>query len=244
MNIEILYEDDYIIAINKPSGLVVHPGVKTDYTLTHWIQEKFPELEGVGEPYYTPEGNEIPRPGIVHRLDKETSGVMILAKDQDTYYVLKKHFQKRKIKKEYHAFVHGSPKRKRGTIDVKIGKSRSDFRKQTSRNMRGEAKEAVTEYVVAGTCEENTSFVRFYPLSGRTHQIRVHAVYANMPLIGDSKYASRKNNLLGFERLALHSRRLTISTHMYETPLVIVAPYPKDFKEALSTCSITSKEVE
>ena len=242
MDIEILYEDDYIIAINKPAGLVVHSGVNTGYTLTDWIHKTFPNLEGVGEPYRTKDGDEIARPGIVHRLDKETSGVMLLAKDQDTYYTLKKHFQKGKIKKEYHAFVYGSPKKKRGTIFRPIGKSRSDFRKQTVRNMRGEAREAATEYVVAGSCEGNVSFVRFYPLTGRTHQIRVHSLYENMPIIADNRYASRKEKLLGFERLALHARRVTLNTHMHEEGLSIIAPYPKDFEEALKKCEIISKE--
>ena len=242
MNIEIIYEDDYIAAINKPSGIVVHPGVGTSYTLTDWIQKNFPNMEGVGEPYYTQDGEMIQRPGIVHRLDKETSGVLILAKDQDTFYTLKKHFQKGKIKKEYHAFVYGKSKRERGTISLPIGKSKNDFRKQAARNIRGEQRDAVTEYVYAGNCEDGISFMRFYPYTGRTHQIRVHAQNLQVPIVCDDKYAKGRPPALGFNRLALHARRVSISTHMYENTLHIVAPYPKDFEDALKSCSISSKE--
>ena len=243
MNIKIIYEDDYIVAVNKPAGLVVHPGVGTKYTLTDWIQKEFPKMEGVGEPYYNQDGDMIQRPGIVHRLDKDTSGVLILAKDQDTFYTLKKHFQKGKIRKEYHSFVYGSPRNERGIISLPIGKSRSDFRKQAARNIRGEQRDAITEYVYAGKCEGNTSFIRFYPHTGRTHQIRVHAQNLQIPIICDTKYANGRASALGFERLALHARRVSISTHMYDKPLHILAPYPKDFQNALKLCSLVSKEV-
>ena len=214
----------------------MHAGVNTGLTLADWIRERYPALLEVGESHVTESGIHTPRPGIVHRLDKETSGAVLIAKDQDVFLTLKKHFQKGKVKKEYHAFVYGRPKHQRGTIRLEIGKSKSDFRKQTVNNIRGAERNAVTEYVVAGHCQDSTSLVKFYPETGRTHQIRVHAQSLQTPVVCDKLYAPKRECLLGFSRLALHARRLTIHTHYQEQPLDIVAPYPEDFEQALSLC--------
>ncbi len=227
----VLYEDAYIVAIDKPSGLVVHQGVGTDETLVDWILERYPEMREVGE-----RDCNLLRPGIVHRLDKETSGVMVLARQQEVFVTLKKHFQKGKVEKEYHAFVYGKPRESRGTISLSIGKSRSDFRRFATRHMRGEVRSARTEYVVVGSCAEGVSFVRFYPKTGRTHQIRVHSQSLHTPIVCDSLYAATKLKMLGFSRLALHSRRLSLQVHWYNKVLHLVAPHPADFLHALSFC--------
>ena len=234
MEPEVLYEDAHIVAINKPSGLVVHQGVGTDETLVDWILEHYPEMREVGEPDCS-----LQRPGIVHRLDKETSGVMVLAKQQEVFTALKKHFQKGKIEKEYHAFVYGEPRVARGTVSLAIGKSRSDFRRFSVRHTRGELRQARTEYVVVGSCTVGASFVRFYPKTGRTHQIRVHAESLHTPIVCDSLYASSQQPMLGFSRLALHSRRISLRTHWYDETLHLVAPHPPDFLEAFSYCDDT-----
>ena len=231
MNPEVLYEDNYIVAIDKPAGLVVHSGVGTDVTLVDWILEHYPAMKEVGEQ----EGSLL-RPGIVHRLDKGTSGVMILAKSQEVFDTLKKHFQKGKIEKEYHAFVYGKPKSLRGTVSLSLGKSRADFRKYAVRNTRGEVREAWTEYVVVGSCKGQSSFVRFYPKTGRTHQIRVHAQSLHTPIVCDSLYAPSHEPALGFSRLALHSRRISLFTHQYPKTLHLTAPHPDDFMHAFSLC--------
>ena len=230
MDPEVLYEDEYIVAINKPAGLVVHSGVGTGETLVDWILDRYPAMRDVGE------GGDVLRPGIVHRLDRETSGIMVLAKQQEVFSTLKKHFQKGKVEKEYHAFVYGCPGTVRGTVSLPIGRSRSDFRRYATRNARGELREAHTEYVVVGSCEGRSSFVRFYPKTGRTHQIRVHAQSLHTPVVCDSLYASSQESVLGFSRLALHSRRISLAVHYYPDVLHIAAPHPDDFISALSLC--------
>ena len=231
MDPKVLYEDDYIVAIDKPSGLVVHSGVGTDVTLVDWILEHYPLMKGVGE-----QGDDLVRPGIVHRLDRETSGVMVLAKNQEVFDTIKKHFQKGKVEKEYHAFVYGKPKNLRGIVSLPLGRCRADFRKYSTRNTRGEIRDARTEYVAVGSCEGQFSFVRFYPKTGRTHQIRVHAQSLHTPVVCDSLYASSQEPALGFSRLALHSRRVSLYIYQYSNVLHITAPYPDDFADALSLC--------
>lgn len=227
----VLYEDEYIVAIDKPPGLVVHQGVGTGKTLVDWIFDRYPEMREVGE-----SDCSLARPGMVHRLDKGTSGVMVLARQQEVFLTLKKHFQKGKVEKEYHAFVYGTPREVRGTVSLSIGKSRSDFRRFATRHTRGELRSARTEYVVVGSCTEGVSFVRFYPKTGRTHQIRVHAQSLHTPIVCDPLYAATKPEMLGFSRLALHSRRLSLQVHWYDDVLHLVAPHPADFLHALSFC--------
>lgn len=123
------YEDEDIAAINKPSGLMVHGDGKSDEpTVADWVVRKFPGILGVGEPMEVGEEEFIDRPGIVHRLDKDTSGVMLIAKTKRGFEVLKGQFQNREIKKIYHAFVYGTPKHSRGMIDKPIGRSQHDAR--------------------------------------------------------------------------------------------------------------------
>lgn len=241
MEPEVIHEDEHIVAINKPAGLVVHGGVGTQETLVDWILEKYPEMKGVGEQEYDEDGNPIVRPGIVHRLDKETTGVLLLAKTQETFDVLKKHFQKGRVQKEYHAFVYGKPKQTRGIVNLPIAKSKSDFRKRSVlKNSRGERREAKTEYILSSQCEEDTSFMKFFPHTGRTHQIRVHAQAIQAPIVCDSLYASSKDARLGFSRLALHAYRITIQLHFHDEPMHIVAPYPQDFENAMKMCKETN----
>ena len=226
----ILHEDEHIIAINKPAGLVVHAGVGTSSTLADWVIATYPSIRSVGE--------YADRPGMVHRLDKETSGVMLLAKHQEAFETLKQHFKKGKIQKEYHAFVFGVPKRSRGTITLSIGRSHGNFRKQTTHHTRGERREAYTEYVVTGACGGSVSFITFYPHTGRMHQIRVHAQSLQFPIVGDTLYAPSFGFALGFDRLALHARRISLHTHLQPKLLHIIAPYPDDFVSALQQCDI------
>ncbi len=230
----VLFENESILVINKPSGLIVHRGVKTTRTLTDWIAEKYPELQEVGEPYTDKEGTTFPRPGIVHRLDQETSGVMVIAKTQRMFKKLKKQFQQGKIKKEYHAFVYGTPKRLRGIIQLPIGRSRKDFRMKSTHNPRGKTRDAYTEYAVAMQCGIDVSLVRFYPKTGRTHQIRVHAKSIQHPVLCDRTYAPRRGPFLSFTRMALHAYRITFTIE--DDQHTFIAPYPKDFLYAVSQC--------
>ena len=233
VNIPILYEDENIIAINKPAGLVVHfDGRTKEPNVADWLLEKYPETKKVGEPIKLSNGEEIIRPGIVHRIDRETSGVLLLAKNQKSFEFLKKSFQDRLIEKTYHAFVYGEMKNDDGVIDRPITRSRKDFRLWSAqRGGRGEARDAVTEYKVLKR-NKGFTFVEANPKTGRTHQIRVHFKAINHPIICDSLYAPKRESALGFERLALHAHTIEFDNSKGKR-LKITAPYPADFEKAI-----------
>jgi 23S rRNA pseudouridine1911/1915/1917 synthase len=230
--IPILYEDEDIVAINKPAGLVVHPDGRTEESsVTDWFVKKYPQAKGVGEKM-----GEIERPGVVHRIDRETSGVLLLAKTNRGHEVLKEQFQNRTIDKAYHLFVYGLPKEDRGSINLPIKRSSGDFRKWSAqRGGRGEEREALTYFEVLKRDEENkVSLVEAKPKTGRTHQIRVHMQAIHHPVVGDNLYASGKPAILGFERTALHAKRITFMNVSGES-VTVEAPYPPDFEKAIAT---------
>ena len=232
-NIKIIYEDENIVAVNKPAGLIIHFDGKTqEPTLVDWILEKYPEIEDVGEPLKLSSGEIIKRPGIVHRLDRETSGVLVIAKNQKTFLHLKEQFQNREIQKSYRAFVYGEMKNDEGVIDRPIGRSKKDFRRWTSqRDIRGKERDATTEYKVLQK-RNGYSFVEINPKTGRTHQIRVHFKAINYPIICDSLYAPKRKCVLGFERLALHAYSLEFNL-LNGKKFNLEAELPSDFKKAI-----------
>ena len=226
----ILYEDDDILVINKPAGLVVHADGRTkEPSVTDWLIEKYPEAKDVGEKM-----GEIERPGVVHRIDRDTSGALILAKTNKGHASLKEQFQNREVEKVYHLFVHGDVKDDHGSISLPIGKSPGDFRKWSAqRGKKGELREALTYYqVLKRSPELGVTFVEAKPKTGRTHQIRVHFQALQRPVVADTLYAVGKPKLLGFERLALHARHVTFRNVEGEK-VSIEAPYPDDFKKAI-----------
>jgi len=227
---EILYEDDDIIVINKPAGLVVHPDGRTkEPSVSAWFAEKYPDSKDVGEKL-----GEIERPGIVHRIDRETSGVLLLAKTNKGHEELKKQFQDREIGKTYHLFVYGDLKDDRGTINFPIGRSTGDFRKWSAQHGgRGEKRDALTYFEVLKRSPDKTfTFVEAKPKTGRTHQIRVHFQALQHPVVGDSLYAPGKPKLLNFDRTALHARKVTFKNVNGED-VTVEAPYPNDFQLAV-----------
>lgn len=237
--IEVLYEDDDVLAINKPAGLVVHSdGKRDELVLTNWIEKNYPLIKGVGEPTTLSNSKVIERSGIVHRIDRETSGVMLIAKNQSAFLRLKTQFQNREIGKIYHAFVYGEMKDDDGVVDRPIGRSRKDFRQWSAqRGARGEMREAITHYKVMAR-GGGFSFVEVLPKTGRTHQIRVHFKAINHPIVSDSLYAPKKDKALGFERLALHA--FSVEFNLSDGKKIkITAPYPDDFKKALSLISVS-----
>ena len=253
--IDILYEDTDCAVINKPAGLMVHSDAKNPGPfLTDWIVERFPEAKNVGEPITNTEGKLMSRDGIVHRLDRDTSGVLIVAKTQKGFESLKKQFKDRTITKKYLAFVWGDLKEEFGTIDKPIARSGSDFRKWSAgRGRRGEEREAETYWTkIAGGAwsqepeagslspeakKERFTLVEAQPKTGRTHQIRVHFVAIQHPVVCDSLYAESKPPALGFKRLALHSRSIEFDT-MDGKRLKIEAPLPEDFIHAYNELGI------
>jgi len=241
MNIPILYEDSDVLVVNKPSGLIVHSDGRTEEpTLADWVLKTYPEMKNVGEPFVRNDAI-IPRPGIVHRLDRETSGVLVIAKTQGAFEYLKNQFQEREIVKVYNAFVYGAVKQNTGTITAPIGRSVKDFRLWSAeRGARGELREAVTEYkvLVRGTDDETMfhtfSFLEVRPKTGRTHQIRVHLKAVNHPVVCDTLYAPKRICALGFTRLALHAHSLTFKTPV-GVSITAEAPFPDDFANALDS---------
>jgi 23S rRNA pseudouridine1911/1915/1917 synthase len=237
---EIIIETNDYLIINKPSGLLVHPDGKHDeYSLVDWILENYPDISGVGESLemeYKGEKKVIDRPGIVHRLDRETSGVMVIAKNQTMYEHLKQQFQDHLIKKQYIAFVQGWTE-ERGIIGDPIGRNAKDIRKwATGRNARGAKRSAVTRYVTQkkflDSSENKFSFVKLFPETGRTHQLRVHMKTIQHAIIGDGLYAPTTLGNLGFERTALHAESLTFKD-LNKKEYTVVAVPPIDFKKIL-----------
>jgi len=249
MKIKVLYEDANILAIDKPAGISVHGDGKTrGKTITDWVLKNYPKMEKVGEPSVY-EGKEIKRPGIVHRLDKDTSGVLLLAKNQKTYEFLKMQFQNREIKKTYHTIVSGTVREDRGVINKPIGRSPNDFRKRLAgRGARGELREAVTEYKVlkrftspqpnpdsvespTGLKGEGAKFtyLEVKPKTGRTHQIRVHMKFLNHPVAADSLYNPGKPAPIGIDRLALHAQSVEFKDMKGKT-IKVESPLPEEFK--------------
>lgn len=233
MDIKVLYEDDDILVIDKPAGLVVHPdGKTTEPSVSEWFVGKYPESKDVGEAMEFKNGETIERPGVVHRIDRDTSGVLLLAKTISGHHILKEQFQNREIEKKYHAFLYGILKEDHGTINLPIGQSNSDFRKRSAeRGAKGEKREAITYFQVLKRTPEVT-FVEAKPKTGRTHQIRVHFKALHHPVVADALYARKKESLLGFKRLALHAREITFKDVKGEKHTVR-SEYPADFKAAI-----------
>lgn len=233
LEIPILFENKDYVVINKPAGLVVHADGRTqEASIASWVLEKHPEMKEVGEPLVLANGESVMRPGIVHRLDRETSGVLILAKNQNAFLHLKQQFQDRMVGKKYHTFLHGNLKDDEGEISRPIGKSSKDFRRWSAQpGARGELREAQTNYLVLGRASGLT-FVEVEPKTGRTHQIRVHFKAIHHPVVGDKLYGENQPAKLGFKRTALHAREITF-LDVSGKQVTVEAPYPLDFTKAI-----------
>ena len=240
MEIPVLYEDKNYLIVNKPAGLVVHSDGKTkEPSLVDWILKHYPRLKDVGEPILIAD-SVIPRPGIVHRLDRDTSGAIVIAKNQVAFADLKEKFKNRKVAKKYHAFIYGVIKEDDGIIDRPIGRSNKDFRMWSAqRGARGELREAVTHYKVIMRGNDFT-FLEVEPKTGRTHQIRAHFKAINYPIVSDPVYAPKREPILGFKRTALHSRSISF-TGLDGKLIEATAPYPADFLKALKKIGAIAK---
>ena len=234
--LDILYEDDYLLAVNKPAGMVVHPGNgNREGTLVHALLYHVTSLSS---------GSAPDRPGIVHRLDKDTSGVVLVAKTDETHRRLARLFSTREIKKEYAGFCVGRRPDAHGSIGAPLGRSRRD---PVKRAVRQDGKEALTEYwLLVHHC--GISVMKFAPHTGRTHQIRVHCSADGFPVLADALYGGGKEALdripmlerpfasgvyKCFERHALHAQSITFVHPHTQKEMTIKAPLPEDFKKAL-----------
>lgn len=232
MNPSIIFENSDVMVIDKPPRISVHKdGAREETTIADWFVTHCPMARGVGEPLLLTNGTVVDRPGIVHRLDKETSGVMILAKTQQAYEFLKQQFQNRATEKVYRAFVWGEVKNDTGTVDLPIGRSASDFRRRSAeRGAKAPLRDALTEYKVIVRGGGFTE-LEVHPKTGRMHQIRVHLKALQHPLVGDRLYAPRRDYALGFTRVALHAMTLTITLPSGDRQ-TFEAPLPEDMKAA------------
>lgn len=235
MKIKILYEDSNILAIDKPSGISVHGDGKTkEKTIADWVLENYPKMKNVGENEVYENRKiktEIKKPGIVHRLDRDTSGVLLLAKNKKAYEFLKSQFKNREIKKTYVAIVSGWVKDDRGVINKPIGRSPADFRRYLSgRGVRGEIREAVTQYKVLKRFEAPSKFtyLEVYPKTGRTHQIRVHMKYLNHPVVCDELYNPDAPHPKDIKRMALHAKSIEFKD-LKGKMIKVESPIPKEF---------------
>jgi 23S rRNA pseudouridine1911/1915/1917 synthase len=231
----VLYEDADVTCIDKPAGQMVHDDARsTDHTVVDWFIARVPGARGVGEPAHGHDGTPLERSGVVHRLDRETSGVLILAKHQDAFTMLKQQFHDHTIQKEYRTFVYGTMKEKWGTIDRPIGRSAKDFRlRSAQRGAKGALRDAITDWEVIGQ-NETHAYLRVLPKTGRTHQIRVHLKAIGRPIICDELYAPEQllqGENLGFTRLALHAYSIAFVLPCGEEK-TIIASLPLDFIEA------------
>ncbi|TSC96200.1 MAG: 23S rRNA pseudouridine synthase [Parcubacteria group bacterium Athens1014_10] len=197
--LEIIFEDKNFLIINKPAGLIVHPSAAhRKETLVNILLNYFPEIKNVGEDEF--------RPGIVHRLDKEASGLLAIAKTQKAFEYLKKQFQDRQIEKEYLVLVHGRIKEKKGKIELPIGRlPKKGFKMSTG--YFSKAKPALTEYELIKYINDY-SFLKVKTKTGRTHQIRVHLKALGYPVVGDKIYKPKKSKKVKLDRIFLHCHKL------------------------------------
>jgi 23S rRNA pseudouridine1911/1915/1917 synthase len=244
----ILYEDKDILALDKPCGLLVHDDGRNaihnagEPTLADMLLAAYPKMKNVGEPLEvldpkTKKKIKIYRPGIVHRLDKETSGVIIVAKTKKSFEYFKNAFKEKEVKKLYHALVWGTIKDDDGSVNVPIGRSKRDFRKWLAgRGTRGELREAMTYYRVHKRFEldgEKCTYLHVFPKTGRTHQIRVHMKYLNHPVICDALYGTKDVCPKKVGRLALHAFSLDFKLPSGKEKH-IESPLPELFGKALA----------
>lgn len=235
----IIFEDADILVINKPVGLAVHgDGYKTDVTVVDWFLQEYPEAKGVGETMENKDGEPIERSGVVHRLDIDTSGVMVLAKTSEAYDHLKTQFHDRLAKKTYRALVYGHLNEQWGTIDRPIGRSAKNFRlRSAERGAKGTIRDAVTAWERIGQGEyegEPFAYLELKPKTGRMHQLRVHLKAVDRPIVGDVLYAGKRleqSNNLHLNRLALHAHTLELTLASGETER-FVAPVPSTLETA------------
>ena len=220
----VVYEDEHLIAIDKPAGMVVHPAPgHRSGTLVNALLAHCRDLSGIGG---------VERPGIVHRLDKETSGLVLAAKTEAAHRALAKQFKDRKIKKVYLALVRGRMEQDRGTIDLPIARHRTHRQKMTGDKERG--RDAQTAYEVVERRPGFTS-LRLFPKTGRTHQIRVHLASMGHPILGDKIYGGKAGpGAPSMTRQALHAHRLELSHPISGKPLALVAPMPSDMAKILA----------
>jgi len=231
--LRVLFEDASIIVVDKPAGMVVHPAAGNPAgTLVNALLYHCRDLGGIGG---------VLRPGIVHRLDKDTSGVMVVAKNDVAHINLTKQFKCRNVEKVYRAIAHGTFAQREGIIDAEVGRHPSERKRMSTRTRKG--KKAVTRWRVLEQFD-TFAYLEIVPHTGRTHQIRVHLASVGHPLLGDQTYGRRRedgsvddpkvrNGVKRLRRQALHAHRLTFHHPKSGERVQFVSPIPPDMREVL-----------
>ncbi len=222
--LRILYEDQRLLVIDKPAGMVVHPAAgHSSGTLVNAVLAHAPQIEGVG-------GEQ--RPGVVHRLDKDTSGILLMAKDERSHRWLQDQFRLRKAEKIYLALVDDKPPTPKGRIEAPIGRSPEE-RKKMAIVPHGKGRIAISEYRTLESFTQHT-LLEVRPLTGRTHQIRLHLRFIGCPVVGDRIYGRQKPTL-PITRHFLHAHRLSITLPGETQPRLFESPLPDELHHLLET---------
>jgi 23S rRNA pseudouridine1911/1915/1917 synthase len=220
--LDIVFENDDLLVVNKPAGMVVHPAAGHDHgTLVHAALAHAPQMEGIGGEH---------RPGIVHRLDKDTSGLIVLAKNDRAHRWLQRQFKDRLVTKVYLTLVDGQPPTPRGRVEATIGRD-STQRKQMAVVSPSRGRMAVSEYFTEKQYAEHT-LLKVQILTGRTHQIRVHMNFLGCPVVGDTLYG-RRHPTLPIKRQFLHAAHLEVRLPGEDEMRVFDAPLPEDLQTVL-----------
>ena len=233
--IKVIFENEDFLVIDKPSGISAHPSQsENERTIVNWLLFHYPPIKSVGDF----QNNENIRPGIVHRLDKDTSGAMVVAKNQKMFLHLKKQFQNHTVEKKYVALVNGSPKEDSGKIDLNIARSKSDPTKNTcppagaaAIKSKTEGRQALTYWKVLKKYPDH-SLLEVMPKTGRMHQIRVHLKAISLPVSGDKKYGIKGKDPKHLGRMFLHAEYLSFK-NLYGEKMSFSAPVPDDLKLVL-----------
>lgn len=232
VKINVLFEDEDTVAVNKPAGVSVHPGTPPrNDTLVNGLLFRWPQIKDVGD-------NPQIRPGIVHRLDKDTSGVILIAKNQESFEDLKKQFKSRQIEKKYLALVLGHPKKSSGLIQSFIARSKSNPTKQTVVSKKTSLKSGLKKRIAKTKYRTKQEFKDYtllecLPKTGRMHQIRVQLRFLGLPIVGDQKYGPKRDKLSkNLGRQFLHAQSICFRS-LAGKKNCILAPLCKDLKETL-----------
>ena len=222
--LDIIFENSDLAIINKPAGMVVHPAAGHDTgTLVHAALARFDDLEGIG--------GEL-RPGVVHRLDKDTSGLIVIAKNESAHRWLQEQFKSRKVEKTYLALVDGKPPTPVGRVEAAIARDPS-HRKKMAVVSEAKGRASVTEYRTLESFAAHT-LIEAHPLTGRTHQIRLHMAFLKCPITGDTVYG-RNHPTIEINRHFLHAAKLKITLPGETTPRTFEAPLPDELVQALNS---------
>ncbi len=225
MIIPVIFEDENILVIDKPSGVVVHPfDFSDEETVVDFLHAHSPTMFSINNSITLQDERIIPLGGIVHKLDRETSGVMVIAKNEPTFEALKKEFLNHATRKKYIALVEGVVEKDTYTIDAPLGRNKKEYKQSVNpTNPRGELRSAITEVKVIQR-NSSTTLVELSPLTGRTHQLRAHMSYVGHPIVGDIAYGSTIKD----SRIMLHAHWLSFTLNGEEK--TFIAEASKEFR--------------